>query len=152
MRKTILALAALLTVLVLACSAAAEGTALPEEGWLADSVNGAVWQDDRASLEVIPEGDGFKVLISWGSSAWENTEWTYSGSYDPETQALTAVHVNCDDVVYDDNGNESRTEVLNRDCSAVFSLDGNEKLVIRDAADERLEGKAFEKITVEPLR
>ena len=123
-----------------------EGPELPEEGWVAESVRGAVWQDDRASLEVIPEGDGFKVLISWGSSAWECTEWTYACDYDPGTDTLTAEHVICDDVVYDEAGEETRTNVLDQDCGTVFSLNGEGRVVIRGAGDDRLEGKTFEKI------
>ena len=111
-----------------------------------ESVRGAVWQDDRASLEVIPEGDGFKVLISWGSSAWECTEWTYACDYDPDTDTLTAEHVICDDVKYDEAGEETRTNVLDQDCGTAFSLNGEGRAVIRGAGDDRLEGKTFEKI------
>ena len=122
---------------------------LPEAGWFRDSVDGAVWQDDRASLEVIPEGDGYKVLIIWGSSAWEMTEWTYACYYDMEEDKLTAINVICDDVVYDENGNETRTTVLEQDCETIFVPNENGELVITDAVDERLEGKAFTMIKPE---
>ena len=145
MKKIIAALLALMAAMLLCCPAvlAEEGPVLPEGGWLRDSVDGEVWQDDRASLEVIPEGDGYKVLIMWGSSAWEVREWTYAGYYDAETEKLTAVHVICDDVVYDEEGGESRTNVMDVDCETVFALDGEGRLVITNAADESLEGKAF---------
>ncbi len=116
---------------------------LPEAGWFRDSVEGAVWQDDRASLEIIPEGDGYKVVILWGSSAWETTEWTYACYYDPEEDLLSAINVICDDVVFDDDGNETRTTVLDQDCDTIFAPNENGELVITNAADERLEGKAF---------
>ena len=39
---------------------------MPEPGWVLDSVNGAIWQDDRASLEVFLEDvDNYKVDINW---------------------------------------------------------------------------------------
>ena len=124
-----------------------EGTVvLPEAGWVRESVDGAVWQDDRASLEVFPEDEGFKVVILWGSSAWECTEWTYACYYDDEGQRLTAVHVACDDVRYDDNGNETRNNVMDQECEAVFSLNEEGKVLVQNAADERLEGKTFEMI------
>lgn len=118
-----------------------------EDGWIRDAVvNGTVWMDDRASLEVFLEDtDNFKVLISWGSSAWEHTEWTYGCAYDPETQTLKAVHMICDDVVTDDNGTETRTEKLDKDVETVFGLNQEGKLVITGAGDEQLEGKTFEK-------
>ena len=121
-------------------------TPTPESGWLLDGVNGAVWMDDRASLEVIPEGDGYKLLITWASSAWETTEWTYaaeSGSYDEETQTLTATYLVCEDIVYDDNNEENRTEKIRQECETIFSLNEEGQLVITNAADETLEGKAF---------
>ena len=119
-----------------------------EDGWIRDAVmNGTVWVDDRASLEVFLEDtDNFKVLISWGSSAWEHTEWTYGCAYDPETQTLKAAHLICDDVVTDDNGAETRTEKLDKDVETVFGLNQEGRLVITGAGDEQLEGKTFEKI------
>ena len=122
---------------------------VPEAGWFRDSVEGAVWMDDRASLEVIPEGDGYKVLILWGSSAWEMTEWTYACDYEPEEDRLVAASVICDEVVYDENGNETRTTVLDRECETVFAPNDYGELVITNAEDEQLEGKAFTMIRPE---
>ena len=122
---------------------------VPEAGWLRDSVEGAVWMDDRASLEVLQEDDGFKVLILWGSSAWEMTEWTYACEYEPEEDRLVAISMICDDVVYDENGNETRTTVLDQECETIFAPNDNGELVITNAADEQLEGKAFTMIPLE---
>ena len=101
---------------------------VPEAGWLRDSVEGAVWMDDRASLEVLQEDDGFKVLILWGSSAWEMTEWTYACEYEPEEDRLVAISMICDDVVYDENGNETRTTVLDQECETIFAPNDNGNL------------------------
>ena len=119
-----------------------------EDGWIRDAVmNGTVWVDDRASLEVFLEDtDNFKVLISWGSSAWEHTEWTYGCAYDPASQTLKAVHMISEDVFTDENGGETRTERLNADVETVFGLNQEGRLVITGAGDEQLEGKTFEKI------
>ena len=123
---------------------------LPDPGWVLDSINGQVWQDDRAVLDVFLEDtDNYKVLISWGSSAWENTEWVYACEYDAGTQTLRARHVTCDNVLWDENGNETRTEVMDQDSEAVFALSGEGKLVITNAGDPRLEGKAFEATPVQ---
>ena len=119
---------------------------LPESGWVRDSALGADWQDDRSFLEVVPEDDGFKVLITWGNSAWEVTEWTYACDYEPETDELTAEHVICDNVVFDDNGEETRTNVMDKDCETVFSLNDQGLLVITNAEDDRLEGKTYERM------
>ena len=127
----------------------APAMSVPEAGWFRDSVEGAVWMDDRASLEVLREDDGYKVLILWGSSAWETTEWTYTCEYEPEEDRLVAISMICDDVVYDENGNETRTTVLNQECETIFAPNDNGELVITNAVDEQLEGKAFTMIPLE---
>ena len=116
---------------------------------MADSINGTVWQDDRASLEVIPEDEGFKVLIMWGSSAWDMTEWVYACSYDAETQTLTASRAVCDNVLFDDEGNQTRTNVFEQESEAVFSLDEEGRVVILNAGDDALEGKTFERVIMD---
>ena len=123
---------------------------MPGEGWVLDSVSGQVWMDDRASLEIFLEDvDNYKVLISWGSSASETTEWVYGCAYSEEDQTLRAVHLIKDDVVTNENGEETRTPMEDKDVSAVFSLDGEGRVVIRDAGDEQLEGKAFVRVPPE---
>ena len=146
MKKLFVMIVALGVALMAASSACLAEPQVPAEGWLRDSIDGAVWADDRASLEVIPEEDCYRVLILWGSSAWETTEWTYTCEYDAEKDQLIAGHVICNNTVYDDNGGEDRTIVLDQDCETVFALNGEGKLVIINAVDESLEGKAFERL------
>jgi len=146
MKKKIVMLITLGLVLIVGCSACLAESQVPAEGWLRDSIDGAVWADDRASLEVIPEDDCYRVLIVWGSSAWETTEWTYTCEYDADKDRLIADHVICNNTVYDDNGGEDRTIVLDQDCETVIALNDEGKLVITNAADESLEGKAFERL------
>ena len=123
-----------------------------DSGWVLDSLNGVTWQADRASLTVIPEEDGIKLLIVWGSSAWESTEWTYAAlpeNYDADTDTLTATHLIRDEVVYDDSNAETRTTMIDQDCEAVFALNDLGQLQITDAGDEALEGLAFTMIPAE---
>lgn len=158
MKKIIISLMLLAAVLMLAAmpalaedllGEAAPAVELPTEGWVAEAIDGAVWQDGRAALEVMPEEDCFRVLITWGSSAWETTVWTYTCSYDAETQVLNAEHVICTNLVTDEENNESREIVLDEDCETVFSLDEEGRVVIRNALDEQLEGKTFTKLELE---
>lgn len=124
---------------------------LPEEGWVLDSVIGKVfWTDDRAQLYVFLEDtETYKVLITWGNSAFDQAEWTYAGLYDAETKSIRASYVILDTVEYDDNGQESsRTNDYEKDCEAVFSLNDEGKVVITNAGDEQLEGKTFEMVEV----
>ena len=117
---------------------------LPEPGWILDSVEGKSWINDRATLEIFLEDtDNYKVLISWGSSAWETTEWTYGCEYKAEDQTLHAVHMIHEDVVFDDQGNENRTVVEEKDVQTVFALNAEGMVFLTDAGDEQLEGKTF---------
>ena len=125
MKKWIMTLVLLACTFILALTPVlAETAAQPSEGWVADSIDGIIWQDDRASLEVIPQEGSYKVLIMWGSSAWEMTEWTYICSYDAET----------------------RTNIIDVDCETTFSLNDQGQVVIQNAADDSLEGKTFTRI------
>ncbi len=144
----------LLTVFALALALSA-GTAeepafeegdLPAEGWLRDSIDGAFWMCDRASLEVYPEDEGYKVLITWGSSAAEQDEWVYACYYDGGKQDLTAVHMTRDRVAIGENEEETRETLLDQDCETVFALNADGLLTVTNAADEQLEGMTFEKI------
>ena len=118
---------------------------MPDRGWILDSVYGKTWIDERAVLEVFLEDtDSYKVLISWGSSAWETAEWTYGCDYRAEDQTLRAVHMIHENVVTDDQGNESRTTVEEKDVQTVFALNAEGRVVITDAGDDQLEGKTFE--------
>ena len=50
---------------------------MPEAGWVLDSLSKCNWVSDRAGLEVFLEDtDNYKVLILWGSSAWEEAVTT----------------------------------------------------------------------------
>ena len=50
---------------------------MPEEA----AVYEGTWVCDRASIEIVWEEEGFRVFISWGSSAAETSVWEYSCHY-----------------------------------------------------------------------
>ena len=110
-----------------------------------------VWQCDRATIAVYWEEVGFKVLITWGSSAWEHTEWEYSCFYHDEDHTLVSMPFGTrTEIVYDDNGDlASATEVYN-DGEAIFSLDEEGKLIWLDEKENAGEGMRFEKLPEEP--
>ncbi len=127
---------------------------LPEDGWVLDTIEDKVfWQSDRATLEdiCVEDTDNFKVQILWSSSAWETTEWVFAGSYEAETKSIHAEHLVIDNLVFDDNGEETdRTNIYDGDSSAVFALNEDGRVVIRDAGSSTLEGMVFERFDVPP--
>ena len=110
-----------------------------------------VWQCDRATIAMYWEEEGFKVLITWGSSAWEHTEWEYSCFYHDEDHTLVSMPFGTrTEVVYDENGEQtSATEVYN-DGEAIFSLDEEGKLIWLDEKENAGDGMRFEKLPEEP--
>ena len=109
-----------------------------------------VWACDRATLEMYWEEEGFRVLIRWGSSAWEHTEWEYSCYYHEENDTVVSMPFGIrTDFVYGDNGElVSATEVYN-DGEATFSLDAEGRLHWQDEKENAGEGMAFDKMPEE---
>ena len=69
---------------------------------------------DRASIfiGVINETDGANALVNWSSSAWENSVWVMTGTYDAETSKFEYHDCVRTDYVYNENGEvESQEEV-----------------------------------------
>ena len=74
----------------------------PVVGSYMDSVS------QRASMEITGVPGAYSARIHWGSSAWESTEWEFSGSFgtDGVMHFNNAAKYN---VVYDASGRETRT-------------------------------------------
>ena len=81
------------------------------------------WVCDRARMEVDLEDGGYKVFISWASSASEVTEWEYSCVMDYVNNALEAMPFGIrTDLVYGENGDIVSTNVIYENGEATFSL------------------------------
>ena len=109
------------------------------------------WQCDRAIADIVWEEEGFRVNITWGSSAWEHTEWEYSCFYHKEDNSLVSMPFGIrTEYVYDDNGEMvSSKEVYNDGCAA-FSLDADGRLIWTDEKENAGEGMRFTKPSDEP--
>ena len=60
---------------------------------------------DRASIYIGVSDEGnINALVNWGSSAWESSIWSMSGTFDPETLQFEYHDCVRTDYVYDDNG------------------------------------------------
>ena len=72
------------------------------------------YQCDRASVMIGADGEenGMTATVTWGSSAWENSAWVMSGTFDAETLQFEYHDCVRTDYVYDDNGEvKSQEEV-----------------------------------------
>ena len=110
-----------------------------------------VWQCDRATIAINWEEEGYKVLVTWGSSAWEQTEWQYSCFYHEEDNTLDSVPFGIrTEYMYGDDGELVSATDIYSDGEAVFSLDAEGCLIWQDQKDHSGEGMRFTRLPDEP--
>ncbi len=143
MKKLILVLTAI--ALVMACAAAlAEEEPAVQEAPDPDNYSG-VWQCDRASIEINWEEEGYRVLVQWGSSAWECTVWEYSCYWHEEGNTLVSTPFGIrNELVYSDDSELPEITVVYDDGEAVFSLDEESCLIWTDLKENMGENMRFE--------
>ena len=80
------------------------------------------WICDRCSIEIKKSKKAYVATITWGSSAFETSFWTYPCTFDKKTTSLVckggAVHK---DVTYSDDGKE-KTKIIYKDGSGSFKI------------------------------
>ena len=102
-----------------------------------------IWQCDRATAEIIWEEEGYRVLIQWGSSAWELTEWEYSCYYQEADNTMVATDGSRAELTFNDAGEETNCRVVYEDGRALFSLDAEGCLIWQDQNENAGEGLRF---------
>ena len=107
------------------------------------------WQCDRATAELYWEEEGFKVMISWGSSAWETTRWEYSCFYQEDNNTLRSMPFGIKtELVFDDNSEITSATAVYDDGLATFSIDEDGHLIWIDEKENAGDGMHFEKLDV----
>ena len=142
MKKTISVLLALVLALGLTgiCLAESEN-AQPAPS--PDPYSG-IWQCDRATAEIVWEEEGYRVLIHWGSSAWETTEWEYSCHYHEDDNTMVSMPTGLRvDLMFNDAGEQTSCNYVYEDGEAVFSLDADGCLIWQDQKENAGEGMRF---------
>ena len=134
----LMSLALLLTALPLACAEQSAEAPSPDP-W------SGVWQCDRCSIEIIWEEEGYRVLVHWGSSAWECTEWSYACYVHEEEGTLVSTPFGIrSELVFGDDGEPASVTDVYNDGEAVFSLDEEGYLIWQDEKENAGEGMRFE--------
>ena len=108
---------------------------------------------DRANVLISADGDeGASAIVTWGSSAWENSSWMMSGTFDPETLRFEYHDCVRMDYVYDDNGDEvSQTEVYTGGHGFMFFAEGDIlTLTWQDDQENVADGMVFEYVGAVP--
>ena len=102
---------------------------------------------DRANIFIGSEGqDGMNATVTWGSSAWENSGWIMSGTFDPETLQFEYHDCVRTDYVYDDNGEvKSQEEVYTGGHGFIIFTEGDTlSLTWQDDQENMADGMVFE--------
>lgn len=109
---------------------------------------------DRASVFVSAEGEenGASVIVTWGSSAWENSSWMMSGTFDPDTLQFEYHDCVRTDYVYNEDGEvDSQTEVYTGGHGFMFfSDDGALTFTWQDDQEHIADGMVFEYVGAMP--
>lgn len=104
---------------------------------------------DRASILVEADGaDGAKISVHWGSSAWEHSEWTMSGKFDPDT--LTIEYSDCvrKDVAFAEDGSVDSETVVYENGFGTIHFE-NDNLFWKDDEEHMADDMVFVNTAVE---
>ena len=104
---------------------------------------------DRASILVEADGaDGAKLSVTWGSSAWEHSEWTMSGKFDPDT--LTIEYSDCvrKDVAFAEDGSVASETVVYENGMGTVHFE-NDNLYWKDDEEHMADDMVFVNTAVE---
>lgn len=102
---------------------------------------------DRANVFISADGDeGASAIVTWGSSASENSSWMMSGTFDPETLQFEYHDCVRTDYVYSEDGEvESQTEVYTGGHGFMFFKDEDPlSLTWQDDQENIAENMVFE--------
>ena len=110
-----------------------------------------IWQCDRASIEITKiepaaQGETFRVLISWGSSASESVSWEYFCTYEEGVlvSSPTGTKLN---LTWDENDDMTSEEVYS-DGSAQFEITEDGGLIWNDLKESAGADMVFDFVSV----
>ena len=103
---------------------------------------------DRANVMIGATDDktGTSATVTWGSSAWENSAWTMTGTFDPETLQFEYHDCVRTDYVYDDNGEVKSQEEVYTGGHGFMTFTEGEPLTLtwQDDQEKVADGMVFE--------
>ena len=99
------------------------------------------YQSGRATITVkaIGKSDA-KFTVTWGSSAWENSVWEFSGTFDTSVFRINYADGVRTDYVYDDDGNVTSKKVAYKNSGGRIQFIDTNTLIWRDE-DEQENGE-----------
>ena len=152
MKRTFRSIALLLAAVMIMIMGLASCGKKAEEGGADDGQNPAMnfignYACDRANILISAEGeDGMSAVVTWGSSAWENSSWIMGGTFDPETLQFEYHDCVRTDYVYGDDGEvKSQEEVYTGGHGFMTFTEGDPlTLTWQDDQEKVADGMTFE--------
>ena len=147
MKKMIsLLLAALMALSLAACAGkdAPAGSEAVEDGQNPVMNFVGEYYADRASILVeAMDADSARFTVTWGGSAWEQSEWTMSGRLD--TEKLTVDYTDCvkKEVVYAEDGSSEYETVVYENGSGTITFSETDYSLTWTANEENIDGMTF---------
>ena len=105
-----------------------------------------IWESDRVTIEISPNPDeGYRCLVSWGSSATENTAWKYQCYLDGEA-LYSYKNGTKTNMVWGDDGEMVSNEVVFSDGAARFEINEDGQLLWHEFKEDAGEGMTFDHV------
>jgi len=125
-----------------------EGDEFPEPDPRGADFEGT-WGCGRCTIDISGEDAGYKVHITWSSSAYEYADWMYSCMYDESIDGLSGFGT-YSVVTYEDENSEPVIEEISSDEDATFIINDDGTLTWNDNILDMGADMAFVKIDVVP--
>ena len=143
MKKTVVSFLLIMALALSLAGCGAAPAAAPQSGEAAEAPSEqdgqnpimnfvGIYARDRASIEVgaTDQIDGVKITVTWGSSAWEHSEWVMTGRFDTET--LTVAYDDCvrTDYVFKEDGSVDTETVVYEDGTGTITFSDEDGLTL----------------------
>ena len=154
MKKMLSLLLALTMIFALAACASKTAPSGSEAATEEDGQNPVMnfvgtYASGRASVLVAAEGmENAKIIVTWGSSAFEHSEWVMSGRFDPDT--LTIEYSDCvrTDVVFAQDGSVESSTIAYENGFGTIHFE-NDSLYWKDDEEHMADDMVFVNTAVE---
>ena len=93
-----------------ACGSKAEYTGDETQNPVMDYIGNYTCDRANIMIEASDNENGVNATVTWGSSAWENSVWTMTGTFDAETLQFEYRDCVKTDYVYGEDGNVASQE------------------------------------------
>lgn len=101
------------------------------------------WYSGRPTVEVTKENKDYKIFVSWGSSAFETSEWNYKCNFNEETTEMECEGSRVD-LIYKSEDDKIEN-IIYKNGKAIFAINSEGKMTWNDKKENAGEDVVLEK-------